>query len=159
MILQVIPMVRPSDRLASLSHHSSDDSSDMYGNNTEGARPVFGIARRVSHSQSSNTNTDSATHSFGKQNGDLQSSPNTLKSPSVVAKAVRTNDLARWMPGKVSHTNAEALRNGQTTAHIDKLTSPPINPGTEPFQGLFAQLKRTNNECSSGEPLPKKLSS
>lgn len=146
------------------------DGPDIANGGSPAARGMFGIARRQSTSQTSNYDIASSlsvtvnNQNSPKLNGDTsEDSAAGLKSPSMLSppptsssRGDRNTDVARWMGKSPAPSKNDQTSNG-TYPHINSADNDVkvqhINKPQQPFQGLFAQLKRGPEGSTSEPPL------
>lgn len=146
-------------------------------NTSSPARGMFGIARRQSTSQTSQPNYDIAatshshvtTQEIDTTNGHTSEDTASIKSPSLLSppnsgnRLDRSTELARWMGKSPASTPKTELENNGTdidhAINDNVKVQAIIKPPQAPFQGLFAQLKRSSVDTSPTEPPFKRVAS
>lgn len=172
----------PSPKSLSMSQsHQILTGGPGNGSSTH-SKLLFGIARRNSPAnQISNTSAHSVTspvHTPERTNGTSAASEE-MKSPTLLSpthsssgsKVDRTTELARWM-GKSpepprTNTTSSVISNGAPLANNVRVENiikvQPITVATsrpsQPFQGLFAQLKKSSVDSGGapGAPMYKRV--
>lgn len=146
------------------------DGPDMA--DSPAARGMFGIARRQSTSQTSQPNYDIASslnvttnQNSPKLNGNISEDSADLKSPSMLSpgsanRGDRNTDLARWLGKSPAAPKTDQTPNGTSSlisSTENNIKVQPISKPAQPFQGLFAQLKRGSTDSSPTEPALKRV--
>lgn len=160
-----------ADPFNHITSHNPSPTNRPAGDSNSSTR-VFGIARRTSSSAhqilcNNIVGLSGAQEPLGSTNGKTTREPSptptgTLLSSTTSAGMPLQNkqlDRSRWMsppntnPHIASTTSPIVLNNNINGQHSNHVQSRAQN---QPFQGLFAQLKRTTSIDSPCEPVPTK---
>ena len=146
----------------SQSHQILMDGTAL-SNPSPDSKKLFGIARQAPPSKTTSALASSPNHVVRTNQTLEPQKPVALVSPPnpSATKVDRNTELARWMgkspPAVNNMSNGTPAHSAPVESADNSIKVQPIAGSQQPFQGLFAQLKRSSVDTAPTGPLSKRV--